>query len=154
VGRLSQRHLALGVQDFQRRLRPHARVDLLSVRGRPLPRRTCGREAESVVQDDSEALLARASKLGGAYLVALDGRGREFSSVELARFLQERALAGDSHLVWLIGGPLGLSRQLLASCRLVLALSRLTLPHQMVPLILLEQIYRAGKIARGEPYHY
>ena len=85
--------------------------------------------------------------------MVLDGRGRNMSSEELAAFLAERALRGDSNLAFVIGGSLGLDQAVLARADTTLSLGRMTFLHQMVPLILLEQIYRGFKINRGEKYH-
>lgn len=86
-------------------------------------------------------------------MVALDGRGQMQSSEEFAAFLAERGLRGQSNLAFVIGGSLGLAPEVLKRADFRLSLGRMTLLHQMVPMILLEQVYRAFKINRGEPYH-
>ena len=90
----------------------------------------------------------------GAYVVALDRRGRTLTSEDVAEWLDRRMVGGDSRLVFVIGGPLGLAPTVLERARERWSLSHLTFPHQMVPVILLEQLYRAFRILRGEPYHY
>lgn len=131
-GKLRERYLREGVAEYQKRLGPHARLELIEVQ-------------------DPRRLLAAAAP--GAYLVALDLRGRMLSSEAFASFLQERALQGDSTLTFLIGGAEGLPAETLAAARFRLCLSPMTFPHQLVALILAEQIYRAFTILAGGPYH-
>ena len=88
-----------------------------------------------------------------AYLVTMEIGGKALSSEEFSSFLQERALRGDSHMVFAIGGSLGLGESVLKRANYRLSFSKLTFPHQMMRVILLEQIYRAIKIERHEPYH-
>lgn len=88
------------------------------------------------------------------YLVALDERGREFSSEGLARFIQTRANSSNKNLVFLIGGAFGLDESLLQRADHRWSLSQLTLPHQLVRLVLAEQLYRACTILRNEKYHH
>lgn len=102
------------------------------------------REAESL-----EALLK-----ADDYLVALDEHGREMTSEELSRFLEQRAAGGARRLVFLIGGAYGLHPALLRKAQCTWSLSRLTFPHQLVRLILAEQLYRACTILRNEKYHH
>ena len=86
-------------------------------------------------------------------MIALDPRGEMLSSEEFATWLGNRATRGESRLVFVIGGPNGLSPSVTSKAELVLSLGPMTFPHQFVPLLLLEQIYRAFKILAGEPYH-
>ena len=106
---------------------------------------------EQVKEREGERLLKQLD--ASEYVVALDMRGEPLSSEELAAFLAERGLRGQSSLAFVIGGSLGLSRVVLKRADYKLSLGRMTFLHQMVPLILLEQIYRGFKINRGEPYH-
>ena len=149
VGKMREPHFRMGVEAYFDRLRPYAKVDLIEVPDR----KTANRSEHRIIQETSEELEARVSKLGRGYWIALDERGRSFTSTQLAKFLHNRGVTGDSHLIWLIGGALGLSRELISRCSMRLSLSRLTFPHEMVPLILLEQLYRGHTILRGEPYH-
>src|SRR5690606_24415475 len=87
------------------------------------------------------------------YVVALDIRGTQMSSEELSRWVQERALYGDSSLAFVIGGTTGLAPEILSRAQLRLSMGPMTFPHQFMPMLIAEQLYRAFKIARGEPYH-
>lgn len=147
VGSIRENFFKEGVAEYSRRIRPYARFDLKSVRDFPL-------RGQETVEKEGDLLLREIQRLPHDFLVALDERGKAFSSRQLARFLSDRAIAGQSHLCFVVGGTLGLSQGVLESADLRLSLSPLTFPHQMVPLILAEQLFRAFKIQRGEPYHH
>ena len=104
-----------------------------------------------MLKKEGERILARMPE--NAYCVALEIRGRSFSSEAFAKKLEELALEGASHFCFLIGGSLGLSEEVLARAKLRLSFSDMTFPHQLMRVILAEQLYRAMKIIRGEPYH-
>jgi len=88
------------------------------------------------------------------YLILLDDKGKSYTSIELSNYLRKRLDSGSGKLILLIGGPFGFSENIKKRASDLLSLSQLTFTHQMVRLILLEQIYRAGTIQRGEPYHH
>jgi 23S rRNA (pseudouridine1915-N3)-methyltransferase len=113
-------------------------------------RKMLGRYAkvESIELRDEEKVTGRMPD--GAFIVLLDSGGVEMDSVEFSRFIDERRVAGRD-LCFVLGGPRGLD---LDACDLKLSLGKITLPHQLARVVLLEQIYRAHKIIAGEPYHY
>jgi len=89
----------------------------------------------------------------GNYIIALDREGRQMASEELSSHISGLALEGRSSITLIIGGTLGLSPEILKAAQLKLSFSKMTFPHQLMRIILLEQIFRAFKIERGEPYH-
>jgi 23S rRNA (pseudouridine1915-N3)-methyltransferase len=146
VGRLSSEYRPLW-RHYEGLLRPYCDVEVFEVSEWPLRRgKDQARAKESAALRD--LLRERADTL------VLDPRGREFTSEGLSRHLAERKAAGQSQFQFVIGGPAGLVLELLERADVVWALSRLTLPHQMVRCILVEQLYRAFRIERGEPYHH
>ena len=88
-----------------------------------------------------------------AFVVALAIEGKQFSSEELAELMENSGIRGISHMVFIIGGSLGLSDEVMKRCDLALSFSRMTFPHQMMRVVFLEQIYRGMKIMKKEPYH-
>ncbi|GAB6877413.1 23S rRNA (pseudouridine(1915)-N(3))-methyltransferase RlmH [Thermaerobacter litoralis] len=152
VGEMDQPALRRAAEEYARRLSRYARVSQRRVPGEPIPARRSQREINRVLESEGRRLLEALDP--GAYAVALDRRGRSLTSEEVAEWLNQRLVAGDSRLAFLIGGPLGLAAPVLERARERWSLSHLTFPHQMVPVILLEQLYRAFRILRGEPYHY
>lgn len=152
VGEIDHSGLRSATEEYMRRLGRYARVEYRRAPGEPLPARLSSAEIDRVRALEGQRLLRLLSP--GAYPVALDPRGRQVSSEDIAAWLNERATGGDSHIAFLVGGTLGLDPGVLDRCRERWSLSRLTFPHQMVPLIVLEQLYRGFRILRGEPYHY
>lgn len=151
VGRVKEKYLQAGMQEYLKRLGPYAKVEIVSVDDEPTPDGAPASIEEQIKAKEAERILRAIDS--SSVIVALDGRGSNFSSEELAAFLGERALRGQSNLTFVIGGSLGLAGELLQRAEFKLSLGRMTFLHQMVPLILLEQIYRGFKINRGEPYH-
>lgn len=151
VGKIKEKYLQAGMDEYLKRLGPYARVEVVGLNDEPIPENASPAQEEQVKQREGERILKVIEP--GQHVVVLDQRGKEFSSEELAAFLKERALRGQSNLAFVIGGSLGLDRAVLERADTRLSLGRMTLLHQMVPLILLEQIYRGFKINRGEPYH-
>lgn len=151
VGKVKEKYLQAGIEEYLKRLGPYAKVEMVSLPDEPIPDNASPGQEEQVKQREAERILKAIDP--GQQVVVLDSRGKEFTSEEFAAFLQERALRGQPNLAFVIGGSLGLDRAVLDRADTKLSLGRMTLLHQMVPLILLEQIYRGFKINRGEPYH-
>lgn len=139
------------MQEYLKRLSPFARVELVSVADEPTPDGASTAQEEQIKGREGERILKLLDP--GQVVVVLEIQGQVWSSEELAAFVSERGVRGESSLAFVIGGSLGLASEVLQRANYRLSLGRMTLPHQMVPMILLEQIYRAFKINRGEPYH-
>ena len=110
-----------------------------------------GLDEEQIRESESERLLERVP--AGAEVIALTRDGKSWSSNDLARYFQDLAMSGKQGAAFLIGGALGLSADLIRKANRQISLSSMTLTHEMARLLLTEQIYRAGTITRGEPYH-
>ncbi len=141
------RELAAVQDRYVRMLRPYADLELVEVGETPLAR---GRDR--VLATEGEALLRRMRP--AAYSVVLDRVGREVDSQELSSLLSHQKLYGRSDFQFILGGALGLDQRVAAAADLVWSLSKLTFPHQLARCIVLEQLYRAVRIERGEPYHH
>jgi 23S rRNA (pseudouridine1915-N3)-methyltransferase len=150
TGKVKERFLAEGIEEFAKRLQPYARIRITEVPENRLPGRATPAGEAQVRRREGERLLHAVRDSG--IIVALHPGGEEWSSGELARRLAEWEVAGNSSCFFLIGGPLGLSEEVRERADVLLALSRMTFTHQMVRLILLEQLYRAFRIIRGHPY--
>jgi len=146
VGRLSREYQAVW-RHYEGLLRPYCEVEVLEAPETPLAGGESGARAK-----EGAALMGLLRK--GAYTVALDARGTQHSSEELSAFLADKKLYGQSHFQFLLGGASGLDDRVLAAADHRWSLSRLTFPHQMARCIVLEQLYRAIRIERGEPYHH
>ncbi|HET7322464.1 MAG TPA: 23S rRNA (pseudouridine(1915)-N(3))-methyltransferase RlmH [Longimicrobiaceae bacterium] len=147
VGRV-RGDLVAPIADYEARIAHYFSFEAAEVREETAGR---GRTDAQVMGEEGKRLLARIPT--GAEIVALDRRGKEWSSETLAEYLGELAVRGAPGAAFLIGGAIGLSEEVLARASRTLSLSALTLPHELARLVLTEQIYRAGTILRGEPYH-
>jgi 23S rRNA (pseudouridine1915-N3)-methyltransferase len=138
-----------GCQDYLKRLRRYFPLEVVEVSEEDLNRRT----PEEVLAAEAERLLRRIAT--GAYVMALDReKGEPLSSPMLERRMNSLGLSGRSHVAFVLGGPLGLSREVLARADTLISFGPITLPHALARVVLLEQLYRAEKINRGERYHY
>lgn len=146
VGRLSREYQAVW-RHYVDLLRPYLSVELLEAPESPLSLGTAQVKAR-----EGGALLSLLRP--GAFTVAVDGRGQEYSSEEWAVFLADKRLHGQSHFQFILGGAVGLDMRVLAVAQVQWSLSALTFPHQMARCIVLEQLYRGLRIERGEPYHH
>ena len=151
VGRLREKYLAEGAAEYLKRLSAYARVEVEEVNDESLSDNLSPAEAEKVKEKEGLRLLKRLRR--DAYLVVLDQRGRMYTSEEMAGVFDKLALEGKGDITFVIGGSLGLPQTVLDKADLRLSFSSLTFPHQLIRIILLEQIFRWFKISRGEPYH-
>lgn len=135
-----------GVDEYSKRLLHYTRFELLE-----LPEAT-GKRLPPDVAKEKEAASLLAKKGPQDWIIAMDERGKNLSSVEFAQFVA-KAQQQAKDLLFVIGGDEGLSPSLVKSAQLTLSLSRMTLPHRLARLVLVEQIYRAFTLIRGEPYH-
>jgi len=153
IGSLKEPYLRDAEKEYLKRLSPYSKAFVTELKEERLPRDAGSAEEERVRAAEGKALMSAAAKTEKAYVFALDMRGRQHTSEKFAEKLSGLALEGKSHLVFLIGGSLGLSEQAREKADETISLSEMTFPHQLVRVILLEQLYRAQKISRGEPYH-
>lgn len=147
VGRPRDAALASAIREYEQRAARYWPLDVREVREEPAR----GRGVEVVREREGERLLAGVPR--GALLVACDESGTLMGSEEFAQWLQGERERAARDVVFLIGGAFGLSDAVRAQARRRLALARWTLPHELARLVLAEQLYRAGSILRGEPYH-
>jgi 23S rRNA (pseudouridine1915-N3)-methyltransferase len=153
VGKLKEKYLREGVAEYTKRLQAYARVQHLEISDQKIPEGASPAEEQQVLMREGEGILKHLTSQVSGAVVVLDRQGKSFSSEELAQWMQKIMLGGQSEISWIIGGTLGLDSRVLERADLRLSFSRLTFPHQLMRLILVEQIYRSFKILRNEPYH-
>ncbi|NJC88043.1 MAG: 23S rRNA (pseudouridine(1915)-N(3))-methyltransferase RlmH [Desulfuromonas sp.] len=149
VGRLSEPYLRDGCALFQERLRHYLPLTVEEIKEHKTGNRG---DLPRAIAAEGEQLLARIP--GGAFVVVLDERGQGLASEGLAELLERHMVAGTAEWVMVIGGAHGLSEEVRRRADLLLSLSKMTLPHQIARLLLLEQLYRGCTIIRNEPYHH
>ncbi|SHE85872.1 23S rRNA (pseudouridine1915-N3)-methyltransferase [Seinonella peptonophila] len=146
VGKLKEKYLRQACQEYLKRLQSYAKVDVVE-----LTEASPALSTEQQVTDEEKRMLAAISP--DSHVIALAISGEMMSSPQLAEYLQQQTTYGQSHFTCLVGGSYGLSSQVLKHANLQLSFSRLTFPHQLFRVMLLEQLYRSCKINRGEQYH-
>ncbi|RYG04639.1 MAG: 23S rRNA (pseudouridine(1915)-N(3))-methyltransferase RlmH [Chitinophagaceae bacterium] len=149
VGKPHERHVQEGIDMFTKRLQHYFLTEWLII---PPPKNTASLSEADLKIKEGESILANLKK--DDYLVVLDERGKQLTSEGLAAFLQQRANESEKNIVFLIGGAYGVSEEILKRANFKWSLSPLVFPHQLVRLILAEQIYRACSIIRNEKYHH
>lgn len=151
VGKLKEKYLKQGIDEYLKRLSSYAKVEVIEVADEKAPEELSINEMEQVKQKEGERILGKISP--DTYIIALAIEGMQKSSEELADTLDKLATYGKSKVAFVIGGSLGLSGEVLKRANEKLSFSKMTFPHQLMRLILVEQVYRAYKINRNEPYH-
>ena len=147
VGKLKEKYLKQGIEEYLKRLTSYAKVEIIEVADEKAPEELSELEMEQVKQKEGERILAKISQ--DTHVIALAINGKMQSSEELADSLDKLATYGKSKLAFVIGGSLGLSDEVLKRANDKLSFSKMTFPHQLMRLILVEQIYRAFRINRG-----
>jgi 23S rRNA (pseudouridine1915-N3)-methyltransferase len=151
VGKLKEKYLREGIDEYSKRLSAYCKLQVVEVADEKAPEELSPSEMEQVKRREGERILAQLKP--DQYVIALAIDGQMWSSEKLSAELDRLALHGRSQIAFVIGGSLGLSPDVLKRADAQLSFSKMTFPHQLVRLILLEQVYRAFRISRGEPYH-
>lgn len=151
VGKLKERYFSDAVAEYAKRLSRYGKLDITEVADEKTPEGASAAEEEQIKAREGARILKAIRE--DAYVIALAIEGKKYSSEQFAEFLKARGLGGDSRLVFVIGGSLGLHADVLARADLLLSFSDMTFPHQLMRVILLEQIYRGFRILNHEPYH-
>lgn len=151
VGKVKEKYLVSGIEEYLKRLTPYAKVTITEIKEEQAPENLSPNEMNQIKDREGERILAAIKP--DTTVIALAIEGKQLSSEELAKLLDDYATYGKSNVAFIIGGSLGLSDAVLKRADFKLSFSRMTFPHQLMRLILVEQVYRAFKIVRGEPYH-
>lgn len=152
VGKLKEKYLNAGVDEFTKRLTPFCKLEVVSINEEKMPDDPSPALKEQVLEKETQRLISIIPQ--NSYVILLDVIGKQLSSPELAEKIDSLALAGNSHITFVIGGAFGYTDALRKRVDFAWSFSKLTLTHQMIRLLLVEQLYRAFKISRGEKYHW
>ena len=152
IGKLKDAYLRDGVAEFVKRMRPYGGITITELNESKIGDKPSDADRKQVVDAEGERLLKAVPK--NAYTVLLDVYGKTMSSEDLAKTVAKLEVDGVSDMAFIIGGAFGVSEALRQSVNYKLSFSPMTFTHQMVRLLLVEQIYRASKINRNEPYHW
>lgn len=151
VGKIKEKYLTAGIQEYAKRLSRYCKLNFIQVPDEKTPDKASDSLNNQIKNIEGERLLKNIREQD--YVIALALDGKMLDSVELSKKLGQLGVEGKSSIVFVIGGSLGLSDQVLNRADFKLSFSRMTFPHQLMQMILLEQIYRGYRILNNEPYH-
>ena len=151
VGKIKEKFYQDAISEYAKRLSRYCKLDVIQVTDEKTPDGASEALETQIKEKEGQRILAQIRE--GAYVIALAIEGKMLSSEELAGKMQKLGVEGKGHLVFVIGGSLGLSKEVMDRADHALSFSKMTFPHQLMRVILLEQIYRGFKIIAGEPYH-
>ena len=151
VGKIKEKYWNMAIDEYSKRLSRYCKLNIIEVADEKTVEEPSQALANSIKDKEGERILVNIPD--GAFVIALAIEGKMLDSVELSRKIEEIKVRGNSNIVMIIGGSLGLSDMVMKRADYKLSFSKMTFPHQMMRVILLEQIYRAFRISAGEPYH-
>ena len=151
VGRLKEKYLSDAIQEYSKRLGRYCKLDITEVADEKTPDGAGTVLEEQIKEREGERILKAVRE--NSYVIALAIEGRKLTSEKLAEKIGQLGVEGVSHITFIIGGSLGLSGSVLKRADYLLSFSDMTFPHQLMRVILLEQVYRAYRINMNEPYH-
>ena len=151
VGKVKEKFYRQAIEEFQKRLQKYCKLDIIEVADEQTPDKAGAKIEEQIKGLEGQRILKHLREQ--EYVIALAITGKSLSSEELADKLEHLAVSGNSNITFVIGGSLGLSPEVLKRADYQLSFSAMTFPHQLMRVILLEQVYRSFRIINGEPYH-
>ncbi|WP_031420470.1 23S rRNA (pseudouridine(1915)-N(3))-methyltransferase RlmH, partial [Lachnoclostridium phytofermentans] len=146
-----EKYLSMAIEEYSKRLSRYCKLEIIELPDEKTPDNASPAEELQIKKKEGERILKNIKD--SAYVIALAIEGKMLSSEELADKMQQLGVNGESHLVFVIGGSLGLDAEVLDRADYKLSFSKMTFPHQVMRMILLEQVYRGYRIISGEPYH-
>ena len=151
VGKIKEKYLKDAIAEYSKRLSRYCKLEILEVADEKTPDGASEIVEENIREKEGERILKLIKE--DAYVITLEISGKMLTSEELADRIETLGIQRKSHLVFVIGGSIGLGREVLRRSDYALSFSKMTFPHQLMRVILLEQIYRSYRIINGEPYH-
>ena len=151
VGKIKEKFFTDAIAEYSKRLSRYCTLEIIEVQDEKTPDGAGAAIEQKIREKEGERLLSKFKD--GCYHIALAIKGKKLSSEELSAKIDELGTHGVGHIGFVIGGSLGLSDEVLKRCDMQLSFSDMTFPHQLMRVILLEQIYRSYRIISGEPYH-
>ena len=151
VGKLKEKYLKEAVSEYSKRLGRYCKLEIIEVSDEKTPEQASQTAEEQIREKEGERILKHIKD--DMYVIALEIQGKMLSSEELAAKMEGLGIQGRSHIAFVIGGSIGLGKEVLKRADESLSFSKMTFPHQLMRVILLEQVYRGYRIINGEPYH-
>ncbi len=151
VGKIKEKYYAEAIKEYAKRLSRYCKLEILELPDEKTPDGASMAEEAVILEREGERILKVIRE--DAYVIALAIKGRALDSLEFSHRLEQLGVEGRSHIAFVIGGSLGLSQAVMERADEAVSFSRMTFPHQLMRVILLEQVYRSFRIMKGQPYH-
>ena len=151
VGKLKEKYLKSAIDEYAKRLGRYCKLEIIELPDEKTPDNASPKDEEIIKDKEGNLILSKIKD--NAYVVAMDLKGKHLTSEEFSKFISNCGVNGNSNIVFVIGGSLGLSEEVIKRADYKLCFSKMTFPHQLFRVMLLEQIYRAYRIINNAPYH-
>lgn len=151
VGKIKEQYLKDAVAEYSKRLSKYCSLTITEISDEQVPKNLNDKLAQNIKQIESNHILSHIKR--DSYVICLDLKGKQFSSEEFSKKIENIALNDSSNITFIIGGTLGMSDELLKKSNELICFSKMTFPHQLIRVFLLEQLFRAFKISNNETYH-
>ena len=151
IGKIRENYLKDAISEYAKRLSKYCILNIMELPDEKLPSKLNDSLEYEVKQKESNLILSHIKK--DSYVIALDLKGKEYSSMDFSNKISNLSIT-NSHITFLIGGTLGMTDELLSNCKELVCFSKMTFPHPLIRLFLLEQLFRVFKIINGENYHH
>lgn len=151
VGKIKEKFYRDAIAEYSKRLSKYCKLNIIEVEDEKTPDKASDKVCEQIMQKEATRIASHISD--DAYVIALAIEGKKFDSVAFSKKIDNLGIQGNSNLVFIIGGSLGIDESLKKRANELISFSDMTFPHQLMRVILLEQTYRAYRIINGEPYH-
>lgn len=151
VGKIKEKYLKDAIAEYSKRLSKYCKLEIVEVADEKTPDNVSDVVEDAIRAKEAERILKYVKE--DAFVITLEINGKQLSSEELADKVDKLGVQGTSHIIFIIGGSIGLGQDVLRKSNFALSFSKMTFPHQLMRVILLEQIYRSYRIINGEPYH-
>lgn len=151
VGKLKETYLKDAIQEYSKRLSKYCNCNIIELPDEKLPTPLSEADKNKVIEKESNNILSHIKE--SSYVIALDLKGKQYTSEEFSEKLSHISLHENSTITFLIGGTLGMSKELLSHANELICFSKMTFPHQLIRVFLLEQLFRSFKIQNNETYH-
>jgi len=151
VGKLKEQYLKDAIAEYTKRLSKYCSLNIIELSDEQIPNRLNETMIQTIKKSESNNILSHIKK--DSYVICLDLKGKQYTSEDFSKKLEDIALNSNSNITFIIGGTLGMSNELLQKANELICFSKMTFPHQLIRVFLLEQIFRAFKISNNETYH-
>lgn len=151
VGKIKEKYLKDAIAEYSKRLSRYCKLEIVEVADEKIPDNASDTVEDAIRDKEGERILKYIKE--DAYVITLEIAGKMLTSEEMAEKIEKLGVQGTSHIIFIIGGSIGLGREILKRSDYALSFSKMTFPHQLMRVILLEQIYRSYRIMNHEPYH-